>query len=161
MNTRFYDHRHFLNYIQNGRAMFVITSEQTKQSFTFRMKYPQGNSSGTMFIQYKGMDHRFLYLGNFNPQDDSVYLTRKTNPYMRNHPAQQALFWLFEQMKKLGRFPKGVTVHHDGRCGKCGRTLTDPHSLRIGIGPECFKKGQRSQTHQAELPLSEATGQAA
>lgn len=27
-----------------------------------------------------------------------------------------------------------------GRCGKCGRTLTDPESIERGIGPECWSR---------------------
>jgi hypothetical protein len=34
----------------------------------------------------------------------------------------------------------GWKVHHEGRCGRCGRTLTVPESIESGIGPECAKK---------------------
>jgi hypothetical protein len=27
-----------------------------------------------------------------------------------------------------------------GRCKRCGRLLTDPHSIERGVGPECVKK---------------------
>jgi hypothetical protein len=27
-----------------------------------------------------------------------------------------------------------------GHCRRCGRKLTDPHSIDLGIGPECFQK---------------------
>lgn len=33
----------------------------------------------------------------------------------------------------------GYKVHHEGRCGKCGRKLTVPESVEQGIGPECRK----------------------
>ena len=26
---------------------------------------------------------------------------------------------------------------HEGRCGRCGRTLTVPESIASGVGPEC------------------------
>lgn len=31
----------------------------------------------------------------------------------------------------------GYKVHHEGRCGRCGRLLTVPDSLASGFGPEC------------------------
>jgi hypothetical protein len=31
----------------------------------------------------------------------------------------------------------GFDVHHEGRCGRCGRVLTVPESLETGLGPEC------------------------
>jgi hypothetical protein len=33
--------------------------------------------------------------------------------------------------------PDGYMIAHAGRCGKCGRLLTNPESLVRGIGPEC------------------------
>lgn len=33
----------------------------------------------------------------------------------------------------------GWKVHHEGRCGRCGRTLTVPSSIESGVGPECAK----------------------
>jgi hypothetical protein len=31
----------------------------------------------------------------------------------------------------------GFDVHHSGRCGRCGRKLTVPESIKTGFGPEC------------------------
>jgi len=39
--------------------------------------------------------------------------------------------------------PLGATKaygYHVGRCGSCQRTLTDPESISLGIGPVCLKK---------------------
>lgn len=33
--------------------------------------------------------------------------------------------------------PAGYSVLHDGRCAKCRRHLTDPESLKTGLGPVC------------------------
>jgi hypothetical protein len=30
-------------------------------------------------------------------------------------------------------------VFHEGRCGKCNRKLTDPESIKLGLGPICRK----------------------
>ena len=32
------------------------------------------------------------------------------------------------------------TVHHEGKCGCCGRSLTVPESIKRGIGPECWSR---------------------
>lgn len=34
----------------------------------------------------------------------------------------------------------GWKVHHEGRCGRCGRTLTVPESIESGIGPDCASR---------------------
>ena len=34
----------------------------------------------------------------------------------------------------------GFDVHHEGKCGKCGRPLTVPESVKTGLGPICSGK---------------------
>lgn len=34
----------------------------------------------------------------------------------------------------------GFKLHHEGRCGRCGRKLTVPESVETGLGPECAGK---------------------
>lgn len=39
-----------------------------------------------------------------------------------------------------GTLPDCVEIWHEGRCGRCGRPLTDPDSIKSGIGPVCREK---------------------
>ena len=32
-----------------------------------------------------------------------------------------------------------VKVFHSGKCGKCGKKLTTPESIKSGLGPYCSK----------------------
>ena len=32
---------------------------------------------------------------------------------------------------------EGIEIAHAGKCGRCGRLLTDPESIEAGIGPVC------------------------
>jgi hypothetical protein len=36
--------------------------------------------------------------------------------------------------------PEYIQVWHHGQCCKCNRILTDPTSIKRGIGPECLKR---------------------
>jgi hypothetical protein len=36
--------------------------------------------------------------------------------------------------------PPNMVIRHEGKCGRCGRTLTVPESIDRGIGPECWGK---------------------
>lgn len=41
---------------------------------------------------------------------------------------------------RVGRgrdLPDFLTFYHLGRCGRCGRKLTDPESINRGLGPKC------------------------
>lgn len=44
-------------------------------------------------------------------------------------------FFIFHLQHKT--LPSFMNVYHVGRCGKCGRPLTDPGSINIGLGPVC------------------------
>lgn len=44
--------------------------------------------------------------------------------------------------------PENYSIRHAGKCGRCGRKLTDPTSIASGIGPDCAEmmKSQRVTT---------------
>ena len=42
----------------------------------------------------------------------------------------------------------GFELHHEGKCGKCGRKLTTPQSVKTGFGPKCSE-----QIFQHHLPM--------
>jgi hypothetical protein len=50
--------------------------------------------------------------------------------------SNKAFAWFFNKLQ-TEELPECVEVHHSGNCGRCGRTLTTPESLRIGLGPVC------------------------
>lgn len=62
------------------------------------------------------------------------------SPIDREAPSAKTLDWLF------GRFSHGMTpapvaeVWHDGTCALCGRPLTTPESVALGIGPICIER---------------------
>lgn len=53
----------------------------------------------------------------------------------------EAFVWLWCHLIAVKAFPEGVQLWHEGRCGRCGRTLTDPESCARGLGPICAGKG--------------------
>lgn len=134
----FTDVDYLLEFLRGGKATMTLRSIKTGQHFTFRFKYPKDPGDRTvLFVTYRGGDGRWLYLANL--EDGTIKQTRKTNPYMKGHPATNAVTWFFDKIKELGRLPQGIEVSHEGRCGMCNRKLTDPLSLKRGIGPECSK----------------------
>lgn len=56
----------------------------------------------------------------------------------------------------------GYRVHHAGRCCRCGRLLTRPDSIELGIGPECAEimgltpRPVRKETAPGDADLREA-----
>lgn len=81
----------------------------------------------------------YTYLGMVNPGTGELRLTRGSKLETNSAPVALlrqviAATWASQPL------PPGHTLHHEGRCGKCGRPLTTPESVKRGIGPECFKR---------------------
>lgn len=72
--------------------------------------------------------------------DSSSYL--KGN--LTNHPdwdkdEYAAFMWILYHVF-YNRLPDEMVVYHTGICCVCARELTDPESIKIGIGPTCRNK---------------------
>lgn len=51
-----------------------------------------------------------------------------------DHVARKAFTWL---LRHLDALPAPAELHHEGRCARCSRRLTDPSSIATGFGPDC------------------------
>jgi hypothetical protein len=67
-----------------------------------------------------------------------VRLTAKSRYNDATVPVKVAR-WVLALAMTTRELPEGYAVHHSGHCGRCGRLLTHPESLKTGIGPECIK----------------------
>jgi len=52
----------------------------------------------------------------------------------------RAFLWLWCSLISGKSLPEGVQFWHQGTCGRCGRSLTDPESITRGLGPICAGK---------------------
>jgi hypothetical protein len=68
--------------------------------------------------------------------------SRSSNP---TKLARQATYWRRHGRADVAERLEAALVAA-GRCKMCGRTLTDPASLRGGIGPECRRKAGPDET---------------
>ena len=146
-----------------GRAKFTVESEKTSQWRTYRIgfKPASGNYGDTYFLSLlAGPDNEdsFVYIGIVNPETGELRLTKNSR---RNDSSPDVIIfrWLMggahsritvktatgESKPYAGgvfgdNTLAGGQVHHEGKCGCCGRTLTVPESIKRGIGPECWSR---------------------
>jgi hypothetical protein len=127
---------HIKDFVTAGRARFTLLNTQTGNRFTYRVS--TNRDASTYFVHLlSGPDNEsdYRYLG-FIKHGNYIHGGRKTNIGISAQGAQVfAWFW-----RNLGKLPAQVEVHHEGRCGRCGRALTVPESISIGLGPECAGK---------------------
>jgi hypothetical protein len=133
-------------FVLAGNALFTIESTGTGVRFTYKVSASKDEGAragrGVYFVSLlTGPENTtdYSYLGII-PKDDpmSFRLTTKSCAGAEA-PSVKAFSWFWRQVSS-GRLPASVKVWHEGRCGRCGRTLTVPESIECGIGPECASK---------------------
>jgi hypothetical protein len=74
--------------------------------------------------------------------------TKKTN-ISNEAPSILGLRWLLMYITR-DKIPDTIEFWHEGKCGKCNRPLTDPVSIKRGLGPSCAE-GPKYHTNYKEL----------
>ena len=146
-------------FITAGRAIFTIkvpdsfiAAMQAKGNapcghYTYRVRLAPATDRWpeTLFVGYltgpnNGTD--YSPLGKLNPETGAVALVQTTTLNDQSWPVRilrrfLAALWTGRENEVLAA---GFDFQHEGRCGRCGRRLTVPESIEIGLGPECASK---------------------
>jgi Family of unknown function (DUF6011) len=122
-----------------GNAILTLQSLRTGTHYTYRVKQATNQQTqepqpGVYFVNLltsgSADDDGFTYLGLI--RRGAFGLTAKSHMTLDSGPVKAFRFFL--QAKQLHA---DLVVRHEGRCGRCGRTLTVPESIDSGLGPEC------------------------
>src|SRR5258708_38527897 len=130
-----------------GNAIITLQSLRTGAHFTYKIRAK--DVAGEIKADYtpdriwfvsllSGADNEsdYQYLGLINKHRE-FRLTAKSRA-SANAPSVKAFEWFWHMVRD--GIPTELVVRHEGRCGRCGRTLTVPESIDRGIGPECAQK---------------------
>lgn len=126
-----------------GRAVCTLTTAQGRWTYRITRK-DDGVRPPVYFVSVltgPNNERDYTYLGVFDPDSGSVRVTAKS-AYTPESPVVSCLNLAGQSIWSRGRLPLGFELHHEGRCGRCGRTLTVPESIATGLGPECATKGR-------------------
>lgn len=127
-----------LTFVEAGHARFTLVSEKTGQRYTYQVnKAKEGDAKFVSLLTGPSNTDDYNYLGLYD-RTQGMRLTRKSRMTADSAPVK-AFSWTVRHLV-AGKFPQGLEFWHEGRCCRCGRTLTVPESIENGIGPECAKK---------------------
>lgn len=120
-----------------GRARMTLVSRKTGTRFTYRITMQAGTPHFVSVLT--GPDNRtaFTFLGTLF--QERYWAHGKNSKIGRTAPSSLAWVWALPHLLQ-GRLPPGCEVWHEGKCGRCGRALTVPESIALGLGPECAGK---------------------
>lgn len=144
-------------FVLGGKSIFTLeiphewaSEHSCNAHYTYKIVLKKGNdgsdgrpkSSDIYFVNLlAGPDNTsdYSYIGVLDINSGFVRLTRSskiTEKCMSYRLLNRVLLnlWRGEEGRIL---EAGFDVHHEGRCGRCGRKLTVPESIRSGFGPEC------------------------
>jgi hypothetical protein len=127
------------NFFFAGNAIFTVAAPSGER-FTFRARVPKNPRPGVVPI-FLGVlvgpnnEADYAYAGMLSRQGD-VTVT-KASRYAADAKPVKVAQWAIKTMLSKGALPEGYTLHHAGRCCRCGRTLTTPESCARGYGDEC------------------------
>ena len=130
------------DFIRAGRAVFTV-SNGNGVHYTYKVTYkkPSGKFRETWFVSLltgPNKEEDFSYMGMLG-DDLQVRLTRNSR-FTEDIVPFRVINWFLKLVRDGKPLPEGYSAHHEGRCGRCGRTLTVPETIESGIGPECAKK---------------------
>jgi hypothetical protein len=126
-------------FFEGGRAVFTVANGKGEH-YTYRIgrsKPEQPLFVGLLTGPNNEAD--YTYMGIYAPETGSVRLTAKSKFTPDTKPVK-VIQWAVKVIREGKPLPEGYSVQHEGRCCRCGRTLTDPLSIERGIGPECWEK---------------------
>ena len=147
------DAQHIRNFLMAGHAVFTLKSLKTQRHYTYHAVKHRKKDVLPLHPELVVLDYRFLNLST-GPRDsqnlgtlvtdsigDVVYRHSKFQTVMTPESAPVlAVRWFLQQIAKTNAVHPDIEFWHEGRCGACGRALTDPTSIELGIGPTCRGK---------------------
>jgi hypothetical protein len=129
-------------YALAGNATMTLESLKTGTHYTYRIRQATDKESGepvrglyfvNLLTKGSADEGNFVYVGLI--REGKFTLTKNSGFAVGSGPVDAwSYFWAVKAL------PPQLTVRHEGKCGRCGRTLTVPSSIDAGIGPECATK---------------------
>jgi len=127
-----------LSFILAGNALFTLKSNKTGTRFTYKVLIDQKNNSMYSVSYMNGKDNTkdFKKVGHIEIVN-SMPKFKCTAFYERESKPVVAFDVVFLNLC-ISLYMKDLEIWHEGRCCRCGRVLTVPESIEMGIGPECI-----------------------
>jgi hypothetical protein len=126
-------------YVFAGNATFTVLNTESKNRFTIRVK--KHKKEDLYFVSVlTGTDNvnSYTFLGTYFPKGKKYKRSNKSSIGFEAVSAKTVNWFFNTYLNNQSKFGV-VEVYHEGSCGRCGRKLTTPKSVRDGFGPECVK----------------------
>lgn len=110
---------------------------------TFQIKQGKGAWAGTFFVSVQATTDdglRFLPLGHMDPANLESFRASRASHFKPTDLQFKAWKWFTKHALRCDSKFTDVEVWTSGTCGRCGRALHTPESIKRGLGPNCAAK---------------------
>lgn len=127
----------YLEFVKAGKAIFTLENSETGNRFTYKVKRCENKDLWFVSVLNGPDNYRnYMYIGTLF--GNTFKHTAKSRA-SKDALSVKAFEWLNLMLNAEKEMPENVNLFHEGRCGRCGKRLTVPESVRSGFGPECRK----------------------
>lgn len=136
-----------VDFLLAGDARFTVSNPKGER-YTYRVEKVTATKAGDSTRWFMGLltgpdnvnDYSYLGMVISTPNHKAFTLRlTKGSKRQAGDKAVKVAVWVLAIVSGVKGLPEGYKLHHEGRCGRCGRVLTVPESVESGIGPECAK----------------------
>lgn len=126
-----------INYIKAGNATFTIANPKGER-YTYKIKYSKKIKQYFAYILTgSNNESDYTYIGMLF--DNHIVPTKKSKYSVLSLPIK-VINYAIDIANGDKQLLSGYFLEHNGHCGRCGRKLTTPESIKSGLGPICRTK---------------------
>lgn len=128
-------------YVLAGKAIFTIYNSSTRKRFTYRVTRSKAQNNFWFVSVLTGPNNTkdYSYVGIIIATGYTYrFQTTKGSRFTNESTPVKAFYWFWNLISQGKSLPSQVKFTHSGYCGRCGRKLTTPSSIRAGMGPVCL-----------------------
>lgn len=127
------------DFLRAGKAIFTVSNPEGAR-YTYKVEAPKEFRGEYFAAVLKGSDNErsYAYIGMIDATGRLRFT--KGSKFRPDAIEARVLAWALGVVFGTKPIQARYAIEHAGRCGKCGRLLTTPESVRRGIGPECWER---------------------
>ena len=126
-----------LKFMLSGKAEFTMVSLKTMEHLSFKLL----KETNTLYWLLTKDGKSTVCAGTliFKEKENCFFFSQGCKGKLSINDTQvKSILWVLNKLVK-NIFDIPVEIHHVGKCGCCGRKLTAPESIKLGLGPICIK----------------------
>ena len=122
-----------LQFVLGGKSIFTVVDGSNHYTYKIQRKKTDDNSK--IFWCSAIRAGKVMYFGYIKISGNRLKYKHNTKNGIGFSDSSTRIFQTLISTRGAG-----MTIYHMGRCGCCGKMLTDPDSISRGFGPDCWKK---------------------